>query len=116
MIVGGRDAGKVVSRLRSKDIPVVLRLDFPEEPKVPTEAEYRRRSAEPSETSRSRSWPSGTLKPGRSGSPSPRPSPPPTSASPSPPRPRPANNAATFHAQLRKAIAAGLSRRPRSTP
>ena len=44
VIVGGREAGKVVARLRSKDIPVVLRLDFPEEPKVPTEAEYRKKA------------------------------------------------------------------------
>ena len=44
VIVGGREAGKVVSRLRSKDIPVVLRLDFPEEPKVPTEADYQKKA------------------------------------------------------------------------
>ncbi len=45
-IVGGREANKAVARLRSKDIPVILRLDFPEEPRVPTEAEYRKKSAE----------------------------------------------------------------------
>ena len=43
VIVGGRDAGKVADRLKEKDVPVVLRLDFPDEPKVPTEAEYRKR-------------------------------------------------------------------------
>ena len=42
VIVGGREAGKVADRLKSKDVAVVLRLDFPDEPKVPTEAEYRR--------------------------------------------------------------------------
>jgi imidazolonepropionase-like amidohydrolase len=43
VIVGGRDAGQVADRLKEKDIPVILRLDFPDEPKVPTEAEYRQR-------------------------------------------------------------------------
>ena len=43
VIVGGREAGKVAERLKEKDIPVVLRLDFAEEPKVPTEADYRKR-------------------------------------------------------------------------
>ncbi|MBV8267317.1 MAG: amidohydrolase family protein [Planctomycetaceae bacterium] len=43
VIVGGREAGKVVDRLKAKDVPVILRLDFPDEPKVPSEAEYRRR-------------------------------------------------------------------------
>jgi imidazolonepropionase-like amidohydrolase len=46
VIVGGREANKVVSRLRSKDVSVVLRLDFPEEPKVPTEGEYRKKAVE----------------------------------------------------------------------
>jgi imidazolonepropionase-like amidohydrolase len=62
VIVGGREANKVVSRLRSKDIAVVLRLDFPEEPRVPTEAEYRRRPVEEREeplkvlVEREKSW------------------------------------------------------------
>jgi imidazolonepropionase-like amidohydrolase len=43
VIVGGREAAKVVDRLKEKDVPVVLRLDFGEEPKVPAEAEYRKR-------------------------------------------------------------------------
>ena len=43
MIVGGREAAKVADRLKEKDVAVVLRLDFPDEPKVPTEAEYRKR-------------------------------------------------------------------------
>ena len=41
MIVGGREAGKVADRLKSRNVPVVLRLNFPAEPKVPTEEEYR---------------------------------------------------------------------------
>lgn len=46
VIVGGRDAGKVADRLKAMDVPVVLRVDFPDEPKVPTEADYRKRSPE----------------------------------------------------------------------
>ncbi len=46
VIVGGREAGKAVARLRAGDVPVVLRLDFPEEVKVPTEADYARKPAE----------------------------------------------------------------------
>ena len=46
VIVGGRDAGKVADRLKALDVPVVLRLDFPDEPKVPTEADYRKKSPE----------------------------------------------------------------------
>jgi imidazolonepropionase-like amidohydrolase len=107
VIVGGREANKVVSRLRSKDIAVVLRLDFADEPRVPTEAEYRRRPVEEREdplkvlTERANSWRervavAKTLAAanvrfafaaeGTGGSP------------------------ATFHAQLRKVIAAGLSK------
>ncbi len=33
-IVGGREAGRLVDRLRTERVPVVLRLDFPEEPKA----------------------------------------------------------------------------------
>ncbi|WP_406700275.1 amidohydrolase family protein [Singulisphaera sp. Ch08] len=43
VIVGGREAGKVVDRLKAGNVPVVLRLDFPDEPKLPTESEYRKR-------------------------------------------------------------------------
>ncbi len=43
VIVGGREASKVAARLKEKDVPVVLRIDFPEEPRVPSEAEYRKR-------------------------------------------------------------------------
>ena len=107
VIVGGRDANKVVSRLRMKDIPVVLRLDFPEEPKVPTEAEYRKKPIEEREdplkvlTEKASSWKervavAKTLAAANvrfafaaEGT---------------------ANRADTFHAQLRKAIAAGLSK------
>jgi imidazolonepropionase-like amidohydrolase len=42
VIVGGREASKVADKLKAKGVAVVLKLDFPaEEPKVPTEAEYR---------------------------------------------------------------------------
>jgi imidazolonepropionase-like amidohydrolase len=43
VIVGGRDAGKVADRLKSRNVPVVLRLNFPAEPKVPTEEEYQQK-------------------------------------------------------------------------
>lgn len=43
VVVGGREAYKVVDRLKAEKVPVVLRLDFPEEPKAPTEEEYRKR-------------------------------------------------------------------------
>jgi imidazolonepropionase-like amidohydrolase len=45
VIVGGREAAKVAERLKARDVAVVFRLDFPEEPKVPTESEYRKREA-----------------------------------------------------------------------
>ena len=45
VIVGGREAAKVAGRLKAEHVAVVLRLNFPEEPKVPTEEEYRRRPA-----------------------------------------------------------------------
>jgi imidazolonepropionase-like amidohydrolase len=46
VIVGGRDARKVADRLKAHGVPIVLRLNFPDEPKVPTEAEYRKRPIE----------------------------------------------------------------------
>ena len=51
VIVGGREAAKVADRLKAERSPVVLRLNVPEEPKVPTEEEYRKRPL-PSRTSR----------------------------------------------------------------
>ncbi len=46
-IVGGRDSAKVLDRLKAMSVPVVLRVDFAaEEPKVPAEAEYRKKDAE----------------------------------------------------------------------
>ena len=45
VIVGGRESGKVADRLKALDVPVVFRLGFPEEPKKVTEAEYRKRDA-----------------------------------------------------------------------
>ena len=44
VIVGGREADKVVDRLKASKVPVVLRLNFPVEPKVPTEEEYQKKS------------------------------------------------------------------------
>ncbi len=43
VIVGGREASKVVDRLKAENVPVVLTLDFPDEPKTPTEEEFRKR-------------------------------------------------------------------------
>jgi imidazolonepropionase-like amidohydrolase len=43
VIVGGKEAAKVVDRLKAGKVPVVLRLNFPVEPKVPTEEEYQKR-------------------------------------------------------------------------
>ena len=43
MIVGGREAAKAADRLKAEHVAVILRLSFPEEPKVPTEEEYRKR-------------------------------------------------------------------------
>ncbi len=45
VIVGGREAAKVADRLKAYKVPVVLRLSVPEEPRVPTEAEYRKKPA-----------------------------------------------------------------------
>ena len=43
VIVGGREAAKVVDRLKASHVAVVLRLNFPVEPKVPTEEEYQKK-------------------------------------------------------------------------
>ncbi len=45
VIVGGREASKVVDRLKAAKVSVVLRLNVPEEPKVPSEQEYRKKAA-----------------------------------------------------------------------
>jgi len=45
VIVGGREAGKVADRLKAAKVPVVLRINFPEEPRVPSETEYRKKAA-----------------------------------------------------------------------
>jgi imidazolonepropionase-like amidohydrolase len=45
VIVGGREAAKAADRLKAYKVPVVLRLNVPEEPRVPTEAEYRKKAA-----------------------------------------------------------------------
>jgi imidazolonepropionase-like amidohydrolase len=44
VIVGGREASKVVDRLKASKVPVVLRLTVAEEPRVPTETEYRKKA------------------------------------------------------------------------
>ncbi len=44
VIVGGREAGKVADRLKSMNVPVVLRLNFPVEPRVPTEEEFQKKA------------------------------------------------------------------------
>ncbi len=46
VIVGGREAGKVADRLKSRNVPVVLRINFAEEPKTPTEDEYAKKKAD----------------------------------------------------------------------
>ncbi len=43
VIVGGHEAGKAADALKAKGVPVVLKLDYPDEPRVPTETEYRNR-------------------------------------------------------------------------
>ena len=43
VILGGREAAKVAPRLKALNVPVVLRIDFPDEPVVPSEADYRKR-------------------------------------------------------------------------
>ncbi len=44
VIFGARDAAKVSDRLKSVGAPVVLRVDFPEKPKVPDKAEHLKKS------------------------------------------------------------------------
>lgn len=46
VIVGGREADRVIDVLKSRDIAVVLRLDASEEPKVPSREEYRKLAVE----------------------------------------------------------------------
>ncbi len=47
VIIGGREAAKVADRLKASNVPVVLSLRFPEEPRVPSQEEFRKR--QPSE-------------------------------------------------------------------
>ncbi|HEU5117232.1 MAG TPA: amidohydrolase, partial [Isosphaeraceae bacterium] len=46
VIVGGREADQVIDVLKQRQIPVVLRLNAPEEPKVPRLEEYRKQEIE----------------------------------------------------------------------
>ncbi len=43
VIVGGREAAKVADRLKERNVPVILRVNLPEKPKVPVEADFRDR-------------------------------------------------------------------------
>ena len=43
--MGETEAAKVADRLKAAKVPVVLRLNFPEEPRIPTEPEYRKKAA-----------------------------------------------------------------------
>jgi imidazolonepropionase-like amidohydrolase len=43
VIVGGREAARVIDRLKAEHVAVILRLGFPEEPSVPSEEDYRKR-------------------------------------------------------------------------
>ncbi|WP_435015814.1 amidohydrolase family protein [Tundrisphaera sp. TA3] len=106
VIVGGRDAGKAVARLRAENVPVVLRIDFPEEPKVPSEADYRKKPIEERDeplkvlAEKASNW-KERVAVAR------------TLADASVPFAFTTDGLAradTFHAQLRKVIAAGLSR------
>lgn len=45
VIVGGREAEKVADRLKAEGVPVVLRVDFPEMPRVPSESDFAKRDA-----------------------------------------------------------------------
>ncbi len=45
VIVGGREAAKVIDRLKAGNVPVVLRLNYPNKPKVPTKAEFAKKQA-----------------------------------------------------------------------
>ena len=75
---------KVTDRLKAGNVPVVLRVDLPDEPKAPTRAEYRKKKAEEREEplavleDRKARWPSAR--------PTPRPWRRPGSCSPSRPK------------------------------
>ena len=46
VIVGGREAAKVVDRLKAEQVPVVLRVNHPAKPKVPTFEEFAKKKVE----------------------------------------------------------------------
>lgn len=46
VIVGGREAYKVVDRLKAEKVPVILKLTHPAKPKVPTKEEYAAKKIE----------------------------------------------------------------------
>ena len=102
VIVGGREAGKVADRLKEEGVPVVLRLNFPEEPKAAEEKSSPPERAEPARVladrvARWREWVGTAAALEKAGVKF-------ALASEGIARPE------TFHAQVRKAIAAGLPR------
>jgi len=46
VIVGGREAFKTVDRLKAEKVPVILRVNHPPKPKVPTAAEFAKKPAQ----------------------------------------------------------------------
>lgn len=52
VIVGGREAGQVAERLKALDVPVVLRVDFPDEPKAAKNGSREKSNAAPVEPAR----------------------------------------------------------------
>jgi imidazolonepropionase-like amidohydrolase len=56
VIVGGKEADQVLDRLKSTRTPVVLRVDWSDEPKVPTVEEYAKKKAG------DRDWPLSVMK------------------------------------------------------
>ena len=102
VIVGGREAWKVADRLKEEGVPVVLRLNFPEEPKAAEEKSTPPERAEPARVladrvARWREWVGTAAALEKAGVKF-------ALASEGIARPE------TFHAQVRKAIAAGLTR------
>ena len=102
VIVGGREAGKVAERLKAEGVAVVLRMDFPEEPKAAEAKSSPPERAEPARVvadraAKWREWVGTAAALEKAGVRF-------ALASEGIARPE------TFHAQVRKAIAAGLSR------
>ncbi len=97
VIVGGREAGKVADRLKAEGVAVVLRLDFPDEPKATESAPPERVEPARVVAAKWREWVGTAAALEKAGVRF-------ALASEGIARPE------TFHAQVRKAIAAGLPR------